>query len=127
MNAPVHVVVMGVSGCGKSAVGERIAKELSLPLIEGDTFHPSANIDKMQRGMPLTDEDRAGWLQLLAGELRARSQGAVLTCSALKAAYRDLLRSGLPQLRFVHLALSERDALVSCESMQLHGINSRSC
>ena len=107
----MHVVVMGVSGCGKSAVGERIARELGLPLIEGDSFHPQSNIDKMRQGLPLTDADRAGWLSLLARELRDRPQGAVLTCSALKAAYRNLLRAGVPALRFVHLALGEQEAL----------------
>lgn len=105
-----HIVVMGVSGCGKSEVGERIAKALGLPLIEGDAFHPPANIAKMRSGVPLDDHDRAGWLDVLARELAARPQGAVLTCSALKRAYRDRLRAAGPGLRFVHLSLPEAEA-----------------
>ena len=65
----LHVVVMGVAGCGKSAVGRLIAQQLALPLIEGDDFHPPGNVGKMQRGVPLTDDDRAGWLLTLGGEL----------------------------------------------------------
>ena len=107
----VHVVVMGVSGCGKSAVGQRIARLLDLPLVEGDEFHPPSNIEKMRQGLPLQDEDRAGWLQQLGQELTARSGGAVLTCSALKLSYRDRLRAAAPGLRFVHLALSQEQAL----------------
>lgn len=108
---PLHVVVMGVAGCGKSVVGQQLAQQLGLPLVEGDDFHPPGNIGKMRQGLPLTDEDRAGWLERLAGELRRQPAGAVLTCSALKRAYRDALRLGAPRLRFVHLALSEHQAL----------------
>jgi gluconokinase len=107
----VHLVVMGVSGCGKSAVGQRIAAQLGLPLIEGDDFHPQRNIDKMQQGTPLTDEDRADWLLLLGAELARHPGGAVLTCSALKRAYRDTLRTAVPDLRFVHLAISQDESL----------------
>jgi gluconokinase len=107
---PLHVVVMGVSGCGKSEVGQRLAAHFGLPLVEGDSFHPQANIDKMRSGIALTDEDRAGWLDALARELAARPQGAVLTCSALKRSYRDRLRAATPQLRFVHLALPQEEA-----------------
>lgn len=107
----VRVVIMGVAGCGKSAVGARMAQALGLPLIEGDDFHPPGNIEKMRQGMALTDEDRAGWLALLGAQLQQRSAGAVLTCSALKAAYRDSLRAAAPGLRFVHLALSQDESL----------------
>lgn len=107
----LHVVVMGVSGCGKSQVGQRIALRLGLPLIEGDAFHPAGNIDKMRRGLPLSDQDRAGWLERLGAELVLHTGGAVLTCSALKVAYRGVLRSSVPALRFVHLALSQEQAL----------------
>lgn len=106
-----HVVVMGVAGCGKSAIGERLAQALGLPLIEGDSFHPPANIDKMRRGLALDDQDRAGWLDTLGRELARCPQGAVLTCSALKAAYRDRLRAAAPGLRFVHLSLTPAQAL----------------
>ncbi|RYF41575.1 MAG: gluconokinase [Comamonadaceae bacterium] len=102
---------MGVSGCGKSAIGQAIADRLGLPLIEGDSFHPQDNIDKMRRGLPLTDADRAGWLVVLGEQLRGRPQGAVLACSALKVAYREVLRAAMPGLRFVHLALAPAQAL----------------
>lgn len=109
--SPLHVVVMGVSGCGKSAVGQRVAQLLALPLVEGDEFHPQSNIDKMSAGLPLNDADRAGWLQRLGQELKARPQGAVLTCSALKRSYRDILRHAAPDLHFIHLRLSREQAL----------------
>lgn len=105
------VVVMGVAGCGKSAVGQRIAQATGLPLIEGDEFHPPANIEKMRRGIALQDDDRAGWLDRLGQELQGRPDGAVLTCSALKRSYRDRLRRCVPSLRFVHLALTQAQAL----------------
>ncbi len=107
----LHVVVMGVSGCGKSAAGQAIARSLRLPLVEGDEFHPPANIEKMRQGLPLDDSDRAGWLERLVLELVSRPDGAVLTCSALKRSYRDRLRSAVPALRFVHLALPQEHAL----------------
>jgi gluconokinase len=106
----MHVVVMGVSGCGKSEVGQRLAARLGLPLVEGDNYHPPANIEKMRSGIALTDEDRAGWLDALARELARRPQGAVLACSALKKSYRDRLRAATPHLRFVHLELTQEEA-----------------
>ena len=106
-----HLVVMGVAGCGKSAVGRRIAEALALPLVEGDEFHPTANIEKMRQGLPLDDDDRAGWLTRLGEELARHPAGAVLTCSALKRAYRQRLRAAAPGLRFVHLALPQHEAL----------------
>lgn len=109
--APLHVVVMGVAGCGKSVIGAQLAHRLQLPLVEGDDFHPPGNIAKMREGIPLTDEDRAGWLQGLVRELEARPAGAVLTCSALKRSYRDMLRAGAPALHFLHLSLSPQQAL----------------
>ena len=107
----VHVVVMGVAGCGKSAVGQRIARHLNSPLIEGDDFHPASNIAKMQQGMALTDADRADWLHTLAAELVKQPKGAVLTCSALKSAYRETLRLGVQSLYFVHLAITQAESL----------------
>ncbi|TMJ14317.1 MAG: gluconokinase [Alphaproteobacteria bacterium] len=101
---------MGVAGCGKSEVGQRIAHALMLPLVEGDAFHPAANIAKMRSGTPLDDEDRAGWLDALGRELASRPGGAVLTCSALKRAYREQLRRAVPALAFVHLALPIEEA-----------------
>ena len=110
MSRPVHVVVMGVAGCGKSVVGSAIARLLELAMIEGDTFHPQSNIDKMAHGKPLDDEDRAGWLQALVEELRRRPQGAVLACSALKKKYRDTLRTATPDLAFVHLSITPEES-----------------
>ncbi|RYY82120.1 MAG: gluconokinase, partial [Comamonadaceae bacterium] len=75
---------MGVSGCGKSSLGAELARVLDLPLIEGDDFHPPANVGKMTAGIPLTDADREGWLDTLGAQLAQHGEGAVLTCSALK-------------------------------------------
>jgi gluconokinase len=111
MTQALHVVVMGVAGCGKSAVGSRVAQLLGLPLIEGDEFHPPRNIEKMRKGLPLGDRDRAGWLERLGRQLVRHPGGAVLTCSALKRSYRDSLRAAVPGLRFVHLSLSQEQAL----------------
>jgi len=104
------LVVMGVSGCGKSSLGAALARELGLPLIEGDDFHASESVRKMRAGIALTDEDRAGWLARLGQELAGHERGAVLTCSALKRDYRDRLRAARPELRFVFLALTREEA-----------------
>lgn len=113
---PIWLVVMGVSGCGKSSLGVALAADLALPLIEGDDFHPPANIEKMQAGIALTDTDRAGWLATLGTELASRQGGAVLTCSALKRAYRERLRAAVPTLRFVFMEISPADAQQRVES-----------
>ena len=100
------VVVMGVSGSGKTTLGRALARELGAEVLEGDRFHPEANVAKMSRGEPLSDADRWPWLDRLAQELaRVRKAGgnAVLACSALKRAYRDRLRSGAPELRLLFL------------------------
>lgn len=105
-NAGNRWVVMGVSGCGKSEIGARLAAALGVPFLEGDTFHPQANVAKMSAGMPLDDDDRAGWLLTLQGKIQAakqRGEGLVLSCSSLKRRYRDLLRQADTQLRFAHL------------------------
>lgn len=104
------IVVMGVAGCGKSSLGATLAKALGWPLVEGDDHHSPANVAKMRAGTPLTDADRADWLDALATALQARPLGAVLTCSALKRGYRDRLRAALPGLRFVHLQLTRDEA-----------------
>lgn len=106
-------VVMGVSGCGKSSVGAAIAALCQGRLIEGDTFHPPANIAKMSAGIALDDADRAGWLQRLGQELHAAvaaGEKPVLTCSALKRSYRDILRTAVPTLGFVFLELTRAEA-----------------
>jgi gluconokinase len=94
-----HVIVMGVSGSGKSAVGACLAADLRFEFIEGDDYHPAANIEKMAAGIPLTDDDRWPWLDALAGLLAERHRRAVATvlaCSALRRAYRDILRAAVP-------------------------------
>jgi carbohydrate kinase (thermoresistant glucokinase family) len=100
-------VVMGVSGCGKSEVGQRLARALGVRFLEGDAYHSASNVAKMAAGIPLDDDDRADWLRTLQGEIaaaRARGEGLVLACSALKRRYRDLLRAADPELRFAHLS-----------------------
>ncbi|MCA1439473.1 gluconokinase [Ensifer sp. IC4062] len=100
---------MGVSGCGKSSIGAAIAALYQGRLIEGDAFHPAANIAKMSAGVPLTDEDRHGWLCRLSEEVAAviaAGERPVLTCSALRKSYRDLLRQGEARLGFVFLDLA---------------------
>jgi gluconokinase len=99
-------VVMGVSGCGKSEIGRRLADALGIAYAEGDDDHPPANVAKMAAGTPLTDIDRRDWLLLLQSRIaaaRAQDAGLVLSCSSLKRRYRDLLREGDPKLVFVHL------------------------
>lgn len=98
---------MGVAGCGKSTIARRVADALGLAFIEGDLFHPPENVRKMTEGIALEDADREGWLDRLGCELQSQPQGAVLSCSALKHRYRDRLRHAMPDLRFVHLSISQ--------------------
>ncbi len=103
---PAILVVMGVSGCGKSTVGQALAQTLHCEFSEGDQFHPPENVAKMAAGTPLTDNDRWGWLQTLSARMaQSRAQGTslVLSCSALRRTYRDILRAGAPDAWFVHL------------------------
>jgi gluconokinase len=99
-----QIVVMGVTGAGKSTVGTRLAERIGVPFRDADDFHPPSNIAKMSAGQPLTDDDRWPWLDAIGAHLAAhRGTGCVVTCSALKRAYRDRLRAAAPGLRFVHL------------------------
>jgi gluconokinase len=101
---PLRIVVMGVSGCGKTTVGKLLAASLVLPFIDADDLHPPRNVALMAAGTPLTDDDRRGWLQACGAALQAASRsGAVLACSALKHRYRDGLRDAAPGLRWVFL------------------------
>jgi gluconokinase len=100
------IVVMGVSGAGKSTVGALLAERLGWPFEDGDAFHPPGNVEKMRAGTPLTDEDRWPWLGAIAARIaaaRAAGTGVVVACSALKRAYRDVLRDGQGDVRFLHL------------------------
>ena len=99
-----RVVVMGVTGCGKTTAGAALAQRLRVPFADADDFHPEANVTKMAAGIPLDDDDRSPWLFRLATLLRDHEEtGAVIGCSALKVKYRDILRSGAPELTFLHL------------------------
>lgn len=103
---PQRYVVMGVSGCGKSEIGARLAARLGCRHIEGDSYHPLRNIEKMGAGIALDDADREDWLERLSAEIeraKADGRGLVLSCSALKRKYRDLLRQGDPDVIFIHL------------------------
>lgn len=93
---------MGVSGCGKSDIGQRLATALGIPFVEGDAWHSPANIARMAAGIPLTDDDRAAWLATLRDQV-AGAWSLVLSCSALKRRYRDLLREGDKDLFFIEL------------------------
>jgi gluconokinase len=104
VDAPRAVVVMGVSGSGKSTVAQALAQMLVWRFVEGDTFHSAGNHAKMQAGIPLTDADRASWLDALGAQLALyEKEGVLLSCSALKLQYREQLRSYVPGLRFIWL------------------------
>jgi gluconokinase len=99
-------VVMGVSGSGKSLIGSAFARALGIDFVEGDEYHSAQNVERMSRGVALTDDDRARWLRSLAARIREAKDagtGLVMSCSALKRSYRDILRAGAGELRFVFL------------------------
>ncbi|MFC7490934.1 MULTISPECIES: gluconokinase [unclassified Knoellia] len=101
-----HVVVMGVSGSGKTTIARGVADATGLEFAEADAFHSAANIATMERGIPLTDEDRWPWLRSLAAWMDEKADAGVstiITCSALKRTYRDVLRDGPPSVDFLHL------------------------
>ena len=115
------LVVMGVSGSGKTTVAELLAKQLGWPFMEGDRLHPPANVEKMRQGIPLTDADRWPWLDRIGEELKswaAAGKSGVLTCSALKRAYRDRIRSARPDVRFIYIKGSE--ALIAARVAARH-------
>lgn len=104
---PTVLILMGVSGSGKSSVGEALADALACPFFDGDDFHPPENVAKMSRGIPLNDDDRYPWLARLhdlIAEHLARGEGAVVACSALKAKYRQQLLAGNKGAQIIHLS-----------------------
>lgn len=103
------LIVMGVTASGKTTVGQQLAEALGWPFYDGDDFHPDENVDKMRRGVPLTDGDRTPWLHRLHTLIRdtlARDGHAVIACSALRESYRARLHGGLTDVRFVYLKVS---------------------
>jgi beta-N-acetylhexosaminidase len=104
MSTKLRIVVMGVSGCGKTTIGDLVARELGVPFLDGDSLHPVENVAKMAAGTPLTDEDRWPWLATVGTELaKAGDRGLVLACSALRRSYRDAIREQAPDTVFLHL------------------------
>ena len=100
------IVVMGVSGCGKTTIAQSLAEHLKWRFIDADDFHPIANVEKMRAGLPLNDDDRWPWLEVLNRQIRdsiAGNEPIVLACSALKQRYRDRIEAGISGLRWVHL------------------------
>jgi len=124
MSAPILIVIMGVSGVGKSTVGAELARALGIAFLEGDSLHPKANIDKMSRGVPLDDEDRFPWLDAIGASMedaRRQGRGMVATCSALRQIYRDRLRAHVQgKLQFVLLDASRQLVATRLESREGH-------
>lgn len=117
----MFVVLMGVAGSGKTTIGRLLAERLACPFYDGDDFHPPANVAKMAAGTPLTDEDRAGWLEALAEVIRdglARGESGVVACSALKERYREVLRVDAANMRFIYLRGSYEVIMQRMQSRQ---------
>ncbi|MCA8864031.1 MULTISPECIES: gluconokinase [unclassified Halomonas] len=122
-NLSQRILVMGVSGCGKSHIGQQLAETLSSTFIDGDDYHSPANVAKMASGTPLNDDDRSEWLDTLAAlfaEYRARDESLVLACSGLKKRYRDRLRQGDPALQILYLEGSRELLLERLETRAGH-------
>jgi gluconokinase len=100
---PPRIVVMGVAGSGKTTIGTALAERLHLPYADADSFHPEANVAKMRAGHPLDDADRMPWLQAVGAWLAGHPDGGIVSCSALRQDYRDLLRSYARDTQFLHL------------------------
>ncbi|GAB5525279.1 MAG: gluconokinase [Roseivirga sp.] len=114
------IVVMGISGCGKSTVGALLAKQMEIPFLDADDFHPTENIKKMSRGQALTDDDRWPWLgAIVQFVLDSHRQQMVLGCSALKASYRNYLGQRL-QLKLVYLKLTREEAVARLKARKGH-------
>jgi carbohydrate kinase (thermoresistant glucokinase family) len=117
------IVIMGVAGSGKTTVGKLLAEKLSWPFFEGDDFHPKSNVAKMSRGIPLTDEDRAGWLGSIAEQIKSlekEGRSGVVACSALRDSYRKILANAGKDVCFVHLKGDYRSIKERLESRKGH-------
>ncbi|MEK7392968.1 MAG: gluconokinase [Fibrobacterota bacterium] len=122
------IVLMGVAGSGKTVVGKALASRLGWPFLEGDDFHPFANVEKMSRGIPLTDSDREPWLDALGREMAVVSgagSSAVVACSALRAIYRERLLEWAPGARFVHLQVGKALLRERLEDRKGHFVDER--
>ena len=119
----MFILLMGVSGSGKTTIGKLLAGRLSCPFYDGDDFHPPANVSKMAAGIPLTDEDRSGWLRLLADLIHdalRRGESGVMACSALKAKYRQILNIDPQRVKFVYLKGEYNMILARMQARQDH-------
>lgn len=98
-------VIMGVSGCGKTTIGQLLSTAFNIPFYDADDFHPQSNIEKMKNGFPLNDSDRAPWLNILSNKLKSwnTNAGAILACSALKESYREQLSKGVSTIKWIYL------------------------
>ena len=114
------IVVMGVSGAGKSTVGQMLAEQLGWEFIDGDRFHPKANIEKMKSGLALTEADREPWLDRLEGLITEKSDRIVIAASALRRAYRDRLRSTGSNIQFVYLRGDQKQIRARLEQREDH-------
>lgn len=122
-NLSQRILVMGVSGCGKSHIGQQLADTLGSTFIDGDDYHSPANVAKMASGTPLNDDDRSEWLDTLAAllaEYRVRDESLVIACSGLKKRYRDRLRQGDPALQILYLQGSRELLLERLEARAGH-------
>ncbi len=123
MSKGKSIILMGVSGTGKTSVGTEVAYRLGLKLIDGDDLHPRANIIKMRQGQPLNDEDRMPWLERIrdaAFSLEQKSEKGIIICSALKKQYRDQIRDGNQNIKFIYLSGSFELVLSRLQKRQGH-------
>jgi gluconokinase len=118
-SVPGPIVVMGVAGCGKTTIGQLLAGRLGAPYADADSFHPAGNVEKMFQGTPLTDHDRQPWLDAIAGRIR-QDNHLVVSCSALKRRYRDILRRADPRTWFLHLVIDRETATARVAGRATH-------